>query len=335
MTTRRTLIFTGKEQVELIQEPMPEPGPNELLVATERTLISTGTEGIIFARNFSPGTHWDNWIKYPFRPGYLNAGRVVAVGADVSGWQEGDHVASRANHSSHVTVPADGVGRIPEGVAAEDAAFMGLGKITQLGVRRAEHQLGDSVVIIGLGLLGQLVTQYVALMGAREIIAIDTAPKRLEMAKAHGASLALQMTAAEALEAVRERTGGQGADVVYDITGHAAVFATALPLARQFGTLVLLGDTGQPEQQTLTPDVMTRGVKIVGAHDSHAPGQASPLTPWSSRAIEDLFLHYLGRSQMRMSDLITHRFRPEQAADAYGVLQRERATAMGVVFEWD
>jgi len=133
---------------------------------------------------------------------------------------------------------------------------------------------------------------------------------------------------------VRELTGGQGADVVYDVTGHAAVLATALPLARRFGTLVLLGDTGHPEQQTLTPDVVTRGVKIVGAHDSHPPMHSSTWVPWSSRAMEDLFLHYLARGRLRVGDLITHRFQPEQAAEAYGVLQRERATAMGVVFQW-
>lgn len=137
---------------------------------------------------------------------------------------------------------------------------MGLGKITQVGVRAAQHVLGDTVVVIGLGLLGQLVVQYARLSGASEVIGIDTAPRRLEMAASHGATHTLNMTAEKAREAVFDLTGGRGADVVYDITGHPAVFATALPLARRFGTVVLLGDAGSPNLQTLTGDVVTRGL---------------------------------------------------------------------------
>jgi threonine dehydrogenase-like Zn-dependent dehydrogenase len=128
---------------------------------------------------------------------------------------------------------------------------MGLGKITQVGVRAAEHKMGDNVVLIGLGLLGQLVTQYVRLMGADKIIAIDTAPMRLEMAAKHGATHTLKMPVADALKPVMDILGGgRRADVVYDITGHAPVFAAALPLARNFGKVVILGDTGTPQQQT-------------------------------------------------------------------------------------
>ncbi len=108
---------------------------------------------------------------------------------------------------------------------------MGLGKITQVGVRAAEHKMGDVVVVVGLGLLGQLVTQYTRLLGASEVIAIDTSAKRLEFASMHGATATLKMTAAEALDHVKKLSNGQGADVVYEITGHPAVFATAFLVA--------------------------------------------------------------------------------------------------------
>jgi len=345
--TRTTLIFTGKEQLELISEPLPSPGPGQILVQTTKSLISTGTEGIVFSRNFAPGTHWDDWVKYPFRPGYLNAGKVVAIGEGVSHWKLGDRVASRGPHSSHhllsASTPEPGgqteftptsVGiPIPDGVSDEQATWMGLGKIVQVGVRAAEHVMGDTVVVVGLGLLGQLVVQYARLLGASQVIAIDNAPLRLELAASHGATLTLNSTAADALAAVRAATG-DGADVVYDVTGHASVLATALPLARKHGKLLLLGDAGTPSLQTLTPDVVTRGVRIIGAHDMHPPQFPNPYVRWSAVQMYDLFLTYVQRNQIRVSDLITHRFPPTRAQDAWNLLTRDRQNAMGVVYDW-
>lgn len=336
--TRRAIVFTGKERVELREEPVPALEPGRLLVRTTRSLISTGTESICFTRNFAPGTHWDHWVKYPFPAGYLNVGRVEAVGEGgegVQGWSVGDRVASRGHHASHVVVRAGDAVRVPEGVSDEDAAWMGLGKIVQVGVRAAEHVLGDAVVVIGLGLLGQLVVQYARLMGAREVIAIDTAERRLAWAEQSGATRVLRMTAAEALPEVKRLTGGRLADVVYDVTGHPAVFATALPLARKFGKVILLGDAGRPELQHLTSDVITRGLRILGAHDMHAPAEPSDLAPWSARAMGELVLHFIARGQLRVNHLITHRVRPADAAEVYAMLQTKRDEAMGVVYEWD
>jgi len=89
------IIFTGKNQVEVWEEPVREPGPDEILVQATKSLISTGTEIISLSRLFDPGTHWDAWVKYPFRPGYSLVGRVIAVGKHVSHVQEGQRVAFR------------------------------------------------------------------------------------------------------------------------------------------------------------------------------------------------------------------------------------------------
>jgi threonine dehydrogenase-like Zn-dependent dehydrogenase len=190
------------------------------------------------------------------------------------------------------------------------------------------------VVVIGLGLLGQLVVQYVRLMGAREIIAIDIALMRLNMARAHGATQTLQMDVEAAREQVFDLTGGRLADMVYDVTGHSPVFSHALGLARRFGKVLLLGDTGTPADQRLTNDVVTRGVKIVGAHDGDAPPTASDYAYWTQENMGQLFLTYLQRGQMRVEDLVTHRFSPQDAPQAYQLLETERVTVMGIVFDW-
>src|SRR3954449_12655246 len=118
---RKSIIFTGKNEVQTIEEPALEPPTaGQILVETTRTLISTGTEGIVLGRKFSPGTHWDNWVKYPFRPGYSHVGRVSAVGEGVSEFHVGDRVATRAGHTSHAQVRAAHAIKIPDQVSDDD-----------------------------------------------------------------------------------------------------------------------------------------------------------------------------------------------------------------------
>jgi 2-desacetyl-2-hydroxyethyl bacteriochlorophyllide A dehydrogenase len=317
-----------------VHEAVTAPQGTQILVRTLKSLISTGTETICLGRKFALGTHWDNWVKYPFATGYLNAGEVLEVGSQVTRWKPGDRVTCRALHRQFVCIGEGQALLIPDGVSEEEAAWFLLAKTTQSAVRKAEHQLGDAVVIIGLGMLGQLVLQYVRLTGAREIIAIDTAPRRLEMARDHGATQTLQMPVEEARGQVLALTDDRLADVVYDVTGHPPVFSHALGLARRFGTVLLLGDTGTPADQRLTSDVITRGVRIVGAHDSDAPLVVSDRAYWTQENMGRLFLTYLQRGQMRVGDLITHRFSPRDAAQAYRLLETERANAMGVAFDW-
>lgn len=330
------IVFTGANQLEVRREEVAPLQNGEILVEGSRSLISTGTECICLARNFAPDTHWDRWVKYPFYPGYSHTGRVIEVAPDVPGIKIGDRIAARVGHRQRFNVRADLVLPLREGVSDEAAAWFALASIVQNGVRCAQLELGDTVVIIGLGLLGQLATQYARLSGAREVIAIDTPDSmaRLEMAKSHGATQILAMSADQAKEAVREITKGRLADVVFDVTGHPAVFPAALGVARRFGKLLLLGDVGRPTLQCLTSDVITRGVRIIGAHDNDAPPDASDYHFWTRNNMSALFFDYVARGQMRVDDLISHRFSPAEAEKAYQLLLQDRAAAMGVVFDW-
>lgn len=328
------IYFTGVNQVELRKEPVRDPAAGEVVIRANKTLISTGTEGICLGRLFEPGSHWDQWVKYPFSPGYSMAGEIVAVGEGVTGFQVGDRVASRSPHRQYVVTGTARLAPIPAGISDEEATWFGLANIVQNAVRRAEHALGEAVVVIGLGLLGQLVVQYARLLGAREVIAIDTAQKRLEMAQAHGATAVIPRSVADAYEEVMRLTDGGGAEVVYDVTGNAAVLPAALPLVRRFGRLMILGDTGSPSSQHLTSDVIRRGLRIIGTHDIDPPPVSTDYAFWSHAQMTRLFFRYLLRGDMRVSDLITHRYHPTEAAEAYRMLREQRASAMGVVFDW-
>src|SRR4051812_40133027 len=133
MKQRTSILFTGKDQVQVVsEEPLPPPGPGQINVQTTRTLISTGTEGIVLGRKFSPGTHFDTWVKYPFRPGYSHVGRVSAAGEGVTEFRVGDRVATRGSHTSQAQVMAAHAVRIPNEVSDDDATWTALGKIAQI-----------------------------------------------------------------------------------------------------------------------------------------------------------------------------------------------------------
>lgn len=328
------VVFTAKDVVEVRREPVGPVGAKDVLVQTHCSLISAGTEGICLGRRFAPGTHWDHWVKYPFFPGYSSVGTILQMGDGVCGLTVGQRVATRAGHRQFAAVAASSVYPIPDALSDESACWVAFGTIVQHGVRRPKIELGETVVVIGLGMLGQIAVQLARVCGAGEVIAIDTAPLRVEMARAHGATQVLQMGVDEAAGPVDEITGGLGADVVFDVTGHAPVFASALHLLRRFGRLVLLGDTGNPGEQCLGPDVINKDLQILGAHDKNPPGESSDFAQWSRREMISLFFKLIERGQVRVDDLITHAYEAQNAPMAYRMLQTNRAEAMGVLLDF-
>jgi 2-desacetyl-2-hydroxyethyl bacteriochlorophyllide A dehydrogenase len=330
----RVIVFPEPGRIEVDLEEVAEPGPGELACAAEASLVSTGTELACLRGVADPGTNWAEWLRFPFRPGYSMAARVVALGDGVDGFREGDRVATWTAHRERFTVPARLARRIPDGVGAEEASFMVLGSTTQLAARRAALALGERVAVIGLGLLGQLVVQYARIAGARTIVAIDTVAARRGLALAHGATHALDVDAAAAREAVAELTGGRMLDAVFDVTGHPAVLAAAVGLVRQLGRVVLLGDTPTPTRQPLGPGVVSNSVAILGIHALARPEEASDFAPWSAGAIAEVFFEFLVQGRLRVADLVSHRHAPEDAPRVYADLARDRSGAMGVVFDW-
>jgi 2-desacetyl-2-hydroxyethyl bacteriochlorophyllide A dehydrogenase len=337
------VVFTGPERVEVREESVGDPGPGQVLCRAEKSLVSIGTETHCLRGVFDPGTNWADWVRYPFRPGYSMVGRVVKVGRAVSGFAEGDRVATSATHQLHFTVTAGGgtstgepygVVKMPDDLDPEDGTWMPMACIAQLGIRRAELALGESVGVVGLGMLGQLVVQYLALFGARRIVAIDTVPGRLALARAHGATHVLACSAADARAEVEALTDGRMLDAVFDVTGHPAVLSPATRLLRPLGRVVLLGDTTTPSRQHLGPRVLADSLSVLAVHALMRPEVASPFNPWTAQEMTALFFDYLRQGRMRVRDLVTHRHSPAQAPEVYAGLLRDRSAAIGVLFDW-
>jgi len=326
------IVFTGPRQTAVQYSEAPAPGPQQVLLKSLVSLISTGTESWCYRGEFDEGSGWATWVKYPFHPGYSMVAEVVEAGAEVTSLQVGDRVFYGGGHRQYATVLTSSVLlKLPATAAAEDAAWGALSFITQTGVRRGEPMFGGRSVVIGLGLLGQLAVQWLRAAGQQEVLAIDTAPMRLQMARAHGATQCFLGSAADAVPFVKEFTEDRLADVVFDVTGHYAVLPLALKLVRDYGTVVLLGDTPHPSKQVLTHDVLTRQLKIVGTHNAKLSGEAAF---WTAERQVRLFLEFVRRGTVRVDDLITHRFSPEDPKHVYELLQAQRDQVMGVLFDW-
>jgi len=324
----KRLVFTGKQQVSLETFDPGAVDKKSVRIRTALSLMSTGTENIVFNRLFDPGTHWDNWVKYPFHPGYTSVGTVEEVGKEVTTLKVGDRVAFRVGHRSHAVLEAAECYLIPDALSFDQAVWFSLAKITFHGAQAAHHRLGDSLLIIGAGPIGQMGIRWARAAGVASIIIVDAVPNRMALAKAGGATETITGAIDNVKSRVLEAGDGKLPRVVIDSTGNAKVFAAALGLVADRGTVVILGDTGQPGQQTLTTDVIMRGLHIVGAHDGHNTAE------WNNATISQLFFKLVASGRFPLQGLNSHCFAPDQCAEAYAVANRDRANTMGIIFDW-
>jgi threonine dehydrogenase-like Zn-dependent dehydrogenase len=251
----------------------------------------------------------------------------------VSGYQVGQRVASAGRHATYNLQPLSEVQAIPEGVSDDQALFWQLGKWVMNGVRLARLALGEAVVVVGAGLLGQLATQFANLSGSMPIIAVDLSARRLEMAQASGASHILLGGRAGLLGEIGQITRGRMADVAFEITGNQQVIPTVLRMVRRLGRVVLLGSPRGRVELDLHDEVHTLGLQIIGAHGSTQPEVETPYNPWTAARNGELFWDLALAGRLRLEEMITHRYPWRDAPCAYAMLAADRSPAMGVVLE--
>jgi 2-desacetyl-2-hydroxyethyl bacteriochlorophyllide A dehydrogenase len=311
-------------------EPLATHKRDQVRVRTEYSLVSTGTETIALHAKFDSGTHWADWVRYPFAPGYSLIGTVVEAGSEVTDLKPGDRVAARLPHAEEQVVEARLCTKVPSEIDPKDAAWFGLAKIALIGARAAAYELGDEVVIVGSGPIGQMSVRWAAAAGATTIIAVDMLESRLALAVAGGATHTVSGPISDAHARIGEACGGIRPRVIVDTTGNALVLPSALGIAADRGRVVLLGDSGSPASQHLTYDVVVRGVSVVGAHDGHSVGEH-----WDGdRGLHERFFKLVLSGRIDLSGLNTHQFQPASCADAYRLASENRGDTMGILFDW-
>jgi len=319
------IVFTGKNELKLESFEPNVCGEGQVVARTLSSLISTGTEGIVLNRLFAAGSHWDDWVKYPFYAGYAVVARVEQIGAGVKSLHIGDRVVCRHGHSSVIVVGEFDCDKVPDGITDEDAAWFALAKIAFMSARAAKYFLGESVVIIGGGPIGQMAVRWANAAGLANIVVVDPVSRRLELAKLGGATTVIDKPIDQARDAIIGALGGQEPQILIDSTGNAKVFSSILKMAGTCARVIILGDTGTPDNQHLTGDLVSKGLQVIGASDGLV---------WPAPHIHQLYFTLLKKGMISMKGMNTHSFAPAEARAAYDVINTRRQETMGVLFHW-
>ncbi|KYH37624.1 MAG: hypothetical protein AYL29_004080 [Candidatus Bathyarchaeota archaeon B24] len=321
----RRVVFRSRGVVDVEEFDVSKPNAGQLLIKTVCSLISPGTEtAFLMALPNTPK-------RFPQYPGYSNVGVVEEVGEKAEGFKPGELVVSSAPHSSYVLAQSSSVLKVPEGLSAEEASFFNLASIALQGVRKGFIELGNSVVVVGQGLIGQLAVQLARLSGGFPVIAVDLVDWRLEVSAKHGADHVVNPSKVDAVEEVRRLTDGKGADVVIEATGNPEAIPMALDMAGRLGRVVILGSPRGVSTVNFYMPVHRRGLVIIGAHTNVRPSHESLPHYWTDIDDKRLVLKLMADGRLRVRDYISLKLPVENAPDAYRLLMEHKERVLGVL----
>ena len=321
---RRLAKPAGIGNIVVEEVEIPRPGPREVLVRVRVSLISRGSE--------LGGRYLKETAVDPAVMGYAAAGEVAQVGEAVTELRVGDLVAALKPHADYVLADLDDarhrppVVRLPAGVSPELGTFWPFATSGVSWAIAGDIRPGDTVVVLGQGLVGSTMMQLVRRHDPAQVIAVDGLPLRCELARALGADAVINAGDANPVAAVRALTAGSGARVVFEAVGGtwaAQAFSQAQDMVGYGGNIVLIGlYQGEPLPLDATRAMTQR---IIGANSAGT----------DRRACSDTALELLAVGAIRGEEMITHRFPAEQAREAFELLYERPGETLGVLLVWE
>lgn len=372
---KQVLQDLGKGRIFVDEVPPGKPGPGQVLVRNAYSALSPGTEKskVEIGRKSLLGKALERpdqvrlvlhkirqegllstWQKVkdrldrPTPLGYSSSGVVIETGCDVEKLKVGDRVACAGNqfatHAEIITVPVNLCVKVPEGVHLSEAATATLGAIALHGVRQSKTKLGENVVVIGLGLLGQLTTQILRAGGCR-VFGIDLEPNKVELARALGMEEGGLWDTTGLPERIHSFTNGLGADAVLltAATESSEPLLFAAHCARDRARLVVLGLV--PVSLPRSP-FYEKELSVVSSR-SYGPGRYDPLyeekgvdypigyVRWTEGRNMSAYLNLLSRRTINIKPLLTHHFSIEEAPQAFErIASPGEETTLAVLLEY-
>lgn len=360
--------------VQVHEVPVPAPRTGFVLVRNRHSLISAGTEGatlklgrmsaidkararpdqamklIELARTQGPLTAYmvaQRALDMPIALGYSCAGIVESVGSGCDGLQPGELVACAgqgwASHAEFVSVPRRLCVPVPEGVSSEHAAYATVGAIALQSLRVADIKLGETIVVIGLGLVGLLACQLARANGCR-VIGLDVDPQRVKLMQSSGWGDAA-FADSSATGIVAGLSGGHGADavIVTAATEEAGPVALAGELCRRNGRVIVVGRTPMiaPRETFLFKELSLRTSMACGpgtgdpSYEIDGRDYPLPYVRFTEERNLEAFLSQLALDNIDLAPLTTHRFPVDSAARAFAALSDDSGhRGIGVLLEY-
>ena len=340
-------------KVVLKKKTIAKPGPGQLLLEAVYSSISPGTEHTLLSGMILP---------LPQNIGYSMIAKVIETGEGVSEYKAGDMVAATAQHASYILVDERIVTPIPDGTDLEQAAFFTLIQTAMYGIRRTKIQPGESVAVLGQGIVGLLTAQLAGIAGACPVIVTARNDKRLEYSKAIGAHHAVNVRAnPDELSDVVKSLGTGGVSVVFEAAGSREPLDTAFRIVRERGRVMLLGvvsavDGGGGTSHEALANIFEKGVSLIGGYVNTKPYalkshiisgfvQWPPILKsgadrfvsseiWTSDEDNRAILNLIKYGVLDMRPLITHRFSPDMIPEAYDMVWQQDRDMIGGLICW-
>lgn len=280
--------------------------------------------------------------------GYSNAGIVVEATTQLDGLRPGDPVACQggeyASHAEQCYVSRNLIARCRATVDLREAAFSTLGAIAMQGLRRGRIEVGETVAIIGLGMIGQLAVQIARAAGTR-VIATDISEPRLKLASQLGADVVINAQAQNAVEVAQEYTGKRGVDLAVVTAGSpnsSAPLVQALQLVRHRGRVVVVGgvkcefprDIWYYKDAELLIATSYGPGRYDAQYEEHGHDYPIGYVRWTEGRNLQEFVRLLGDGLVKVNPLITHEFAFSRAAEAYELVIAKPNECLGVVLKY-
>lgn len=336
--TSRSLVSLGTERMlvefgnaNLIQKARQQPDKVKMVLDKIRSDGLVPTLEAVF-----------NKLGQPLPLGYCNVGRVIAVGAGVTEFQIGARVASNGPHAEIVCVPKNLCAKIPNEVSDEAAAFVVIGSIGLQGIRLLQPTFGETVVVVGLGLIGLISAQILRANGCR-VIGFDFDQAKVDLAKRLGVIAVNPVGGTDQVKFVLEQTGGAGSDAVL-ITASAKtdeIISQSAQMCRKRGRIVLVGVVGlNLSRAEFYEKELTFQVSCSygpGRYDENyeQKGQDYPLgfVRWTEKRNFEAILSALASGQLDVEPLITERAPLADYNNIYGNLGKSSSIASILVYD--
>lgn len=339
MSKNYQVVFTAQKKVELLECDMPVVKDDDLLIETEVSQISTGTELTLLEGNVEPDSPWMNDIVYPNYPGYSNVGKVIAVGKNVSEDLIGKRILTLAFHTKYYTIDKNDYQQtmfLPDNVKSEEAVFGIIAQITMGSVRFSGLRPGDACVVYGAGLIGQLVARLAKCAGSTRVFVCDVSDLRLDKLPDDPCFVKINTKKQNAAEIVKANTAfNEGASIVFETTSVPSLVADEIACLGKRGKLII---TSSPKGKAVVDlEYCNRmGISILGAHNSavHPQNEVNG-DPWTRRRDSEYFVELLSKGQTTASEMITHRCNYKDVVSMYEMLMADRTQALAVNISWE
>ena len=369
----KQVFFDIKGQIYLKDVPSPQCASGHVLVRVTNSLISTGTEAMSLAGGGSllkQALGRPDLVRRTLRvaskqgvratlglvrsvsgrwlpSGYSAAGTILEIGEGVTSFAIGDHVACAgagyANHAEFIAVPVNLAVKVPDGLTLREACFTTVGAIALQGVRRAQPTLGETVVVVGTGLIGLLTAQLLQANGCK-VICVDLLSERLNTARDLGVEITVDVAETDAVKGVLAFTDGDGADAVIltAATQSSDPVNQAFQMCRERGRVIVVGAVGME----LDREDFYRKELDLRISRSYGPGRYDPdyeehghvypvgYVRWTETRNMSAFLDLTLKGKVKVDPLVTAEYPIAQAVEAYQRVTSGDADTIGIVLTY-